>query len=151
MTGSRQSLRVVPPPPPESLGSLLQRRRHADDLTQTELGRKLGVSQQTVGAWEHGDRPRNGSLDVLAKYLDMDKQELLSLIDGGLSMRSGQAQVDEPVAESTDEVAEEPTDSDHAMMRELAKSFIEAHRSGALSPQDAGAYDTLFKYFGRNK
>jgi len=37
------------------------------------------------------------------------------------------------------------------MMRQLARSFMEAQRRGPLSPQDAEAYDTLFKYFGRNK
>jgi transcriptional regulator with XRE-family HTH domain len=141
----------VVPPPPESFGSLLQRRRHTDDLTQTQLGLELGVSQQTIGAWERGDRPRNRSLDALAKYLGMDKQKLVSLIDGRPSSPSDEVRVDETAEESINETPGEPADGDHAMMRDLARSFIEAHRSGPVSPQDATAYDTLFKYFSRNR
>lgn len=148
MAGSRQSLRVVPL---ESFGSLLQRRRHRDDLTQAELGKELGVSQQTIGAWEHGDRPQNRFLDVLAEYLGMDKQKLVLLIDSHLSIPSSQDQADTGVEESTGEASEESLDGDDAMMRQLAKSFMEAQRRGPLSPQGAEAYDTLFKYFGRNK
>jgi transcriptional regulator with XRE-family HTH domain len=148
LAGSRQSLRVVPLEP---FGSLLRRRRHNDDLTQAELGKKLGVSQQTIGAWEHGDRPQNRFLDVLAEYLSMDKQKLVLLIGDQMSMMSSQDQADTGVNESTGEATEESADSDDAMMRELAKSFIGAQRRGPLSPQDAEAYGTLFKYFGRNK
>jgi len=148
LAGSRQSLRVVPI---ESFGSLLQRRRRTDDLTQAELGKKLGVSQQTIGAWERGDRPQNRFLDVLEKYLSVDKQELVLLIDGRSSPPGSPALVDEGVEELTDEAAEESTNSDDVMMRQLARSFMEAQRRGPLSPQDAEAYDTLFKYFGRNK
>jgi hypothetical protein len=89
----------------------------------------------------------------------MDKEKLVSLIDGQLSLPSSQPQLDEAAEKSTGEAPEKSTgeaaknsaDGDQAMMYELARSFIEAHRSGPLSPQDAEAYDRLFKYFGGNK
>ena len=185
MAGSRQSLRVVPD---ESFGSLLRRRRRTDDLTQKELGNKLGVSQQTIGAWERGERPQSGKLEVIAKYLRMDKQRLASLIDYQAGRPSGMADVSEAAQapadpgvtqESTDaeatreptdagvtqepadseaaeesadsEAAEESADSDDAMMRRLAKRFLEAEKKAPLSPQRAEAYRALFEYFGRSK
>jgi hypothetical protein len=81
----------------------------------------------------------------------MDKQELVSLIDGQLSLSSSKAQLDERAEKLTGEAAKNSADGDHTMMRELARSFMEAHRRGPLSPQDAEAYDRLFKYFGGNK
>jgi len=156
LAGSRQSLRAVPN---ESFGSRLRHRRRAEDLTQAELGKKLGVSQQTIGAWERGERPQSGKLDVIAQYLRMDKQRLVSLIDDQ-PLPGGQAHVSEAAEEPASETAEEPadietaeesTDSNDAMMRQLANRFMEAEKRGPLSPQRAEAYRTLFEYFGRNK
>jgi transcriptional regulator with XRE-family HTH domain len=81
VVGSRQSPQVVPP---ESLGSLLRRKRVADDLTQAELGQRFGVRQQTIGAWERGERPQSRFIGSLAEYIGLEKQGLLSLIDGQL-------------------------------------------------------------------
>lgn len=148
MAGSRQSLRVVPDD--ESLASRLRRQRQTDDLTQAELGKRLGVSQQTIGAWERGERPQNGKLDVLAEYLGTDKRQLLLLIDGQPSWLSGQGHVNGAEVPIDSEPAEESADSNDAMMRQLAKRFMEAEKQGPLSSQRAEAYRTLFEYFGRN-
>lgn len=156
MVGSRQSLRAVPN---ESFGSRLRHRRRAEDLTQAQLGKRLGVSQQTIGAWERGERPQSGKLDVIAQYLRMDKQRLVSLIDDQ-PLQGGQVHVSEAAEEPTSETAEEPadigateeaTDSNDVIMRQLANRFMEAEQRGPLSPQRAEAYRTLFEYFGRNK
>jgi transcriptional regulator with XRE-family HTH domain len=139
LAGSRQSPRVVPL---ESFGSLLQRRRHTDDLTQAQLGKKLGVSQQTIGAWERGERPQSRFLGSLARYLGMSTDKLSLLIDR-------QPHDDKVVSEPYDP-AEELADSDDAMMRQLARSFMEAQSKG-LSTQGAEAYNVLFKYFSRDR
>jgi transcriptional regulator with XRE-family HTH domain len=140
LAGSRQSPRVVPL---DSLGSLLQRRRHTGNLTQAQLGKRLGVSQQTIGAWERGERPQSRFLNDLAGYLGMDKDKLVLLIDR-------QSHEDSAASES-DEAIDELDDSDDAMMRQLARSFMEAQSKGLLSSQGAEAYTALFKYFGRDK
>jgi transcriptional regulator with XRE-family HTH domain len=139
LTGSRQSPRVIPL---ESFGSLLKRRRRNDDLTQAQLGKKLGVSQQTIGAWERGERPQGRFLDALSGYLGMGKDKLALLIDRQLPE-------DEMVNES-DEAAEALTDSDDAMMRQLTRSFMEAQSRG-MSSQEAEAFNTQFKYYGRDR
>jgi transcriptional regulator with XRE-family HTH domain len=83
MAGSRQSPQVVPP---ESFGSVLRRKRVSDDLTQAELGQQFGVRQQTIGAWEHGERPQSRFIGSLAEYVGLEKQDLVSLIDSHLEL-----------------------------------------------------------------
>jgi transcriptional regulator with XRE-family HTH domain len=79
VAGFRQSLRVVPD---ESFGSRLRTRRFADGLSQAELGERFGVRQQTVGAWERGERPQARMLAVLADYVGLpDEQALRELLD----------------------------------------------------------------------
>jgi transcriptional regulator with XRE-family HTH domain len=127
--------------PLESFGSLLQRRRHTDDLTQAQLGKKLGVSQQTIGAWERGERPQSRFLGALGRYLGMSTDKLALLIDR-------QPDEDKAAAEP-DDTADELADSDDAIMRQLARSFMDAQSKG-LSSQGAEAYNVLFKYFSRD-
>ena len=136
LAGSRQSLRVVPP---ASFGSRLRDQRRADDLTQAALGKRFGVRQQTIGAWEHGERPQNRFLGDLANYLGMGKQELLSLIDNQPELPTGQDAV--AVAE------DEPADSDAATMRLLARRFVEDQERGSLPPAAADIYRNLTEYF----
>jgi transcriptional regulator with XRE-family HTH domain len=78
VAGSRQSLRLVPL---ESFGSLLRRRRRADNLTQAELAARLGVRQQTIGAWERGERPQKRFFNALANYLGVGEQEVVRRLD----------------------------------------------------------------------
>ena len=137
MAVSGQSLRVVPP---ESFGSRLRRQRLADGLTQAQLGEQIGVRQQTIGAWEHDERPQSGFFGKLARYIGMDEKDLVSLIDSQPTLPLGRTEGGEATEESAD-----------LIMRQLAKSFMEAERKGRLSPEAAAAYGKLFEYFGRSE
>lgn len=135
MAGSRQSLRIVPP---ESFASRLRRQRRTDDLTQAELAERFGVRQQTIGAWERGERPQSRFLGELAGYLGLEgASELMSLID---------SQPELPVDQ--DATAAPADDTDAATMRLLARSFVEDQRCGSLPPsQAADIYRNLTEYF----
>jgi len=120
----RRPLRAVPSEP---LGVLLRRRRRAERLTQAQLGAKFGVRQQTIGAWEHGDRPQNRFFSKLAEYLDLDEQELVLLVG-------------EPTGESAE--------SNDETMRMLARRFVEDLESGSLpAAKAADIYRNLTEYF----
>jgi transcriptional regulator with XRE-family HTH domain len=85
LAGFRQSLRVVPD---QHFGSMLRARRFADNITQAELGSRLGVRQQTVGAWERGERPQARFLPLLADYVGLNGvDELKALLDDEVSIR----------------------------------------------------------------
>ena len=59
-------------------GSLLQGFRLRDDLTQTQLAKKLGTSQPAVAAMESGDRPIGKAVaKKLAKIFDTDYRNFL--------------------------------------------------------------------------
>jgi transcriptional regulator with XRE-family HTH domain len=135
LTGSRQSLRVVPQ---ESFGSRLRRQRRADDLTQAKLGAKFGVSQQTIGAWERGERPQNRFLGALANYLSLDEQELASLID--------QSELS-PKQDTRGVAADEPADSDDAMIRLLTRRFVADQEKGSIPSEAADIYRKLIDYY----
>jgi transcriptional regulator with XRE-family HTH domain len=137
LAGSRQSLRVVPP---ESFGSRLKHQRLADDLTQAELGDRFRVRQQTIGAWEHGERPQSRHFGELANYLGMSVQELVSLLDSGPERPTDQASMDESAAE--------PVDTDASTMRLLARSFVQDQQSSPLpSVLAADIYLKFVDYF----
>lgn len=56
----------------------LKRARERRNLNQTELGKLLGVSAQTVQQWEAGDTmPRHRRIDTLAKQLGVRPQWLI--------------------------------------------------------------------------
>lgn len=54
------------------IGGLVKRRRNAKGLTQTELGRRTGLTQNYISKLETGvvDLPQRGTLDLLAGALD---------------------------------------------------------------------------------
>ena len=131
MAASQRSLRLVPS---DSFGSLLRRQRRTDRLTQAALGARFGVTQQTIGAWEHGERPQSRFFGELADYLKMDVEELVQLIDRRAAHEAA---------------TEESADARAFMMDQLALSFMEAQQSRSLSPQAADAYRELFEYYGR--
>jgi transcriptional regulator with XRE-family HTH domain len=138
VAGSRQSLRVVPS---ESFGSRLRRQRLADDLTQAELGERFSVRQQTIGAWERGERPQSRFLSPLADYLGLEEQELAWLIDSQPELTTEQ----QP---ATSGVPDKPADTDGAAMRQVAWSFVLDQRSRPLPPdQAADIYKEITAYF----
>jgi transcriptional regulator with XRE-family HTH domain len=63
-----------------ALGALISKLRKEQGLTQAELARLLGVSQQTVFAYELGDRRVSVLMLVkLAKILGAPVEELMGL------------------------------------------------------------------------
>jgi transcriptional regulator with XRE-family HTH domain len=46
-------------------------------ISQTELGQRAGVSQQTVARWENGGPPSFGRLENLATALAMEQRDLM--------------------------------------------------------------------------
>jgi transcriptional regulator with XRE-family HTH domain len=112
-----------------------------DDLTQAELGERFGVRQQTIGAWERGERPQSRFFGVLAKYLGLaGEQELVSLID---------SQLDSPVEQDPGgAMADRAVDTDAATMRLIAQQFVRDQESRSLPPKDAAdIYKDLIGYF----
>jgi DNA-binding XRE family transcriptional regulator len=59
-------------------GALLQGFRLRDELTQTQLAKKLGTSQPAIAAMESGDRPIGKTVaKKLAKIFDTDYRNFL--------------------------------------------------------------------------
>lgn len=127
--------------PSESLGSRLHRQRLADDLTQGQLAERFGVRQQTIGAWERGERPQSRFHGELANYLGLrNEHELMALIDSQLDLPTDQ--------DAADLASEEAADADAATMRLLARSFVQDQLKGSLPPaQAADIYRNLTEYF----
>ena len=58
----------------------IKRLRTFKDLTQSELAAIAGVTNKAVSAWENeGKVPRMGIVEILAKYFNIKKSELLGL------------------------------------------------------------------------
>ena len=133
MAVSRQPLWLVPS---ESFGSLLKRQRRMGGLTQKQLGERFGVQQQTIAAWEHDKRPESRHFGELAKYLEMNEKDLVTLIDS-------QPTIPIDLARAA-ETAKQPA---AVMMQLLAKSFVESDRKGKLSPEAAETYGKFADYF----
>jgi transcriptional regulator with XRE-family HTH domain len=56
----------------------LRRRKH---LTQKELGSRVGVSDQTIRAWEDGTmQPRREYIPKLAETLGLDARQLPAIL-----------------------------------------------------------------------
>jgi transcriptional regulator with XRE-family HTH domain len=74
-----RSLSVVPD---LGFGQRLRSARITRGLTQAQLGARLGVRQQTIGAWERGDKPQSRFLSPLAEFLGLDGlDELETMLD----------------------------------------------------------------------
>lgn len=92
----------------ESFGVRLHRLRTARRLTQVQIAAKLGVSEQSISAWEQDKaRPKAGRMKALAILLDVEITELLG-IDEANSLSDvvarAKAQVAEAAAVSTDNI-----------------------------------------------
>ncbi|WP_168453618.1 helix-turn-helix domain-containing protein [Sphingopyxis microcysteis] len=95
-------------PADESFGDRLHRLRTARRLTQLEIAGELGVSEQSISAWEQNKaRPKAGRIKALAILLNVEVTELLG-IDEAHSLRDvvarAKAQVAEAAAISADNV-----------------------------------------------
>ncbi len=61
-------------------GIILKELRKEANLSQDQLGKKLGFSNQTVSFWESGKRePSLGALVSVAKYFDVSVDFLLGI------------------------------------------------------------------------
>ena len=95
-------------PGTESFGDRLHRLRTAKRLTQMQIATELGVSEQSISAWEQDKaRPKAGRIKALAVLLNVEMTELLG-IDEANSLRDvvarAKAQVAEAAAVSADNV-----------------------------------------------
>lgn len=64
------------------VGERIRERRNAAGLSQAELGRRTGVSQQSVAQWEKGvNLPEGARLTTLANELGVTVDELLGQRD----------------------------------------------------------------------
>lgn len=61
--------------------------REEEGVTQSELAKKLGVSQSAVAQWEAGTRvPAAQAVVALARYFDTSSDFLLGLVDERLRL-----------------------------------------------------------------
>jgi len=69
-----------------SFGDLLRAFRQRRRVGQQELGAKLAVHRNTIGAWEKGERlPESRALVVeIARYLHLDERETRRLLEASL-------------------------------------------------------------------
>ena len=92
----------------ESFGDRLHRLRTARRLTQVQIANELGVSEQSISAWEQDKaRPKAVRINALAVLLEVEMTELLG-IDEANSLSDvvarAKAQVAEAAAVSTDNI-----------------------------------------------
>lgn len=67
-------------------GEALRQRRNDLNMTQSELARRLGTSQQTVFKWESGERniQHPPMMDLALRYLEIERMILrLRDMEGG--------------------------------------------------------------------
>ncbi len=71
---------------PGSFGEMLQMHRKRQRLTQQQLARKLGIHQNTLGAWERGDYlpATRGTIIELSRCLRLNEEDVSRLLDAGL-------------------------------------------------------------------
>lgn len=70
-----------------SIGSTLRQLRESRQLTQAELARKVGVSTQTVSAWELDNKtPRLGKLKALAEFFEVEVATIIAGTDKNETM-----------------------------------------------------------------
>lgn len=60
------------------VGKNIKRLRELNNLTQDELGEKIGVSGKTISSWElNRTEPKMGMIEKLSNYFGCDKSELI--------------------------------------------------------------------------
>lgn len=72
-----------------SFSDFIYSRRLDMGLSQAELGRRIGVTQATIGNWERGHAPASTVRVKLARVLGVGVKEINNMI--GLSRRPEQA------------------------------------------------------------
>lgn len=60
----------------ENVGKVIKLLRKSRNLSQTELGKVLGVSARTVSDWEHNNtEPNIHAIRTLVKFFDISYEE----------------------------------------------------------------------------
>lgn len=78
------------------IGNRIRQLRKEHQLTQAELGDKLGVIKQTISSWENGiSSPNNETLTAMAKLFDVSTDYLLG--NSGIPISDSK-----PIASSSD-------------------------------------------------
>ena len=111
----------------DALAIRLRTKRLGDGLTQAELGARLGVSQQTIAAWERGLRPQHRLLETIAQYLEL----------------SGRA----ALVETLQSAETSSADEDAQMVRELTASWIEVSKHRTVTSGETDVYRGLIDYY----
>lgn len=133
MAAPRRSLWAVPHVP---LSTLLRHQRQLEHLTQKQLAARFGVKQQTIAAWEQGNRPDSCHFAELASYLSMAEEDLVVLIESQPKLPIHAAKLGANAKESA-----------YLIMQQLASSFVESDRKGTLTPEKVAAYTKFADFF----
>lgn len=145
MAGLRHSLRVVPD---QTLGGLLRQQRFARNMTQTDLGKLLGVRQQTIGTWERGDRPQARFFGPLAEFLGVSVSELEALITGeSVPLAGGVSHPQGPGNESNSAQAKAATQSALSALVRVLTARLED--GDLLTPQEMELLKTTVQTLDR--
>lgn len=68
---------------PVALGVAIRQRRKALRLDQVQAGKRMGVSQQTVGKWEDGKaRPSPERFAAIASFLEQPEGAVAAILYG---------------------------------------------------------------------
>jgi len=140
MTEVRQPLRVVAD---KTVGSMLRAKRFAERMTQAEVAEQIGVRQQTIGAWERGERPQSRYYAALTSYLALpNERSLIALLDN--EAQSGAAVTRAAPSQH------EPSPPDFDPMAVLARSYAERIQDGTpLSTDEIALYRDFIAYFSK--
>jgi transcriptional regulator with XRE-family HTH domain len=134
MPGRRQALRIVRD---ADVGAQLRARRVADELTQADLGERFGVRQQTIGAWERGERPHARFLVPIADYLGLESSVLQHLFE----------QAEQAAIENSARLSES-CEADATTMRAIADAFVRAQEQNRkLTREETDIYRGFIEYF----
>jgi transcriptional regulator with XRE-family HTH domain len=110
----------------KALGSRIARFRRAQDITQSELADILDVSQQTVFAYEAGERRVSLSLlPLLAKTLGVSIEELV----GTATSVAAKKQQLSPVLLRQAELLQQLPREDQRILAWLIKTLLNGHNS----------------------
>lgn len=80
----------MPTPTHSQVGARIRNLREAQDLTQEDLARKLGVTQAAVSSWESGAKLDHVRLDTIAVALGATLIALLAPVDEPAAAPAGQ-------------------------------------------------------------
>lgn len=106
------------------LGQKIRDLRKQKRLSQTELGKYIGVSQTTVTAWENGRaEPSSGYLSKLADYFNVTTDYLLGRSEKHKEDNSGLSENQKLVAYSIDPDISDEERKAIIEMVEAAKKF----------------------------